>query len=226
MTPVPIVLGLIIVWGLVKLAPPQARGLPQGSGWSAARWLRRLTGLIRREDHSHDFVMWCRALAREVRAGKSLASSCRDLVTRYPWVANSWTVVDQRMRIGMPFDTAIEVWSPPVRNEYRQQFLVAVTAAHRSGAPIASTLEDLAALIDQHVQLRQELRALTSQSTASAAMLVGLPVIVVPLIASLEPGVVHVLIGTAIGRLCVGAAIGLLLLGWRWMRSLIGAVDS
>ena len=83
-------------------------------------------------------------------------------------------------------------------------------------------LDGVAASLRERVALEREVAALSSQSRASAAVLVIAPVVFAVAAALFDHRILEVLVGRPIGWVCMGLGLGLDGLGALWMARLIG----
>ena len=85
------------------------------------------------------------------------------------------------------------------------------TVAAESGAPLAASLRDLAAVLRDEAQLRREVGAALAGPAASARLVMALPVIAVVFGATLGFDTFGVLFGNPLGLVClvVGRAVPL-----------------
>ena len=83
-------------------------------------------------------------------------------------------------------------------------------------------LDGVAASLRERVALEREVSALSSQSRASAVVLVVAPVVFAAAAAVVDDRILNVLVGRPIGWACMGLGLGLDALGAFWMARLIG----
>jgi tight adherence protein B len=92
--------------------------------------------------------------------------------------------------------------------------------ASDSGAPLASSLRDLAAALRDEAQSRREVRSALAGPLASARLVVTLPVLAVLFGVSLGFDTIAVLFGNPLGLACVALGTLLLWAGHRWSAAL------
>lgn len=100
--------------------------------------------------------------------------------------------------------------------------LATIGALATSGGPPTAALDRAAAILRERQAIAAERSVAAAQATASARVLVLLPIAVV--LWSLVAGgnTADVLLGTPVGIACLVVGVILDLLGWRWMRRIIG----
>jgi tight adherence protein B len=85
-------------------------------------------------------------------------------------------------------------------------------------ARVADTLRERRAL-------RREVRALSAQARASAAVVAVAPLGFAVVMAATDEATAAFLFGSPAGLACVVVGLGLELAGWRWMQHIVGAVQ-
>jgi tight adherence protein B len=98
--------------------------------------------------------------------------------------------------------------------------------AAESGAPLASSLRELAGALRDEAQLRREVGSALAGPISSARLVLALPLIAVVFGAAFGFDTVAVLFGNPVGLACVVLGGGLLWAGRRWSRALVARATS
>lgn len=169
----------------------------------------------------------CESIARSLRSGASMPVAVEHAITQAcPPMARTWLPVHAKLSRGMAFSAAFETWQPSINPHALRVMSTLVSAGLRNGGPAAELFDDFAAGRRQQLELQSETTALVSQAKASAALLVMLPMVCVPLLGALDPRSIHFLIGSRQGAGVIIAAITLDSLGALWMYRLMKRVAS
>lgn len=125
--------------------------------------------------------------------------------------------------VGRPLVPSVARWGAGARRQpNRRLAAVALELTAESGGASATVLDGVTETLRDRVALEREVVALSSQSRASAVLLVVAPVVFTMLVGAVEPRLWSTLWGSAVGRVCVVAGLGLDVLGAVWMARLIG----
>jgi Flp pilus assembly protein TadB len=163
-----------------------------------------------------DYAGLLEAIARQVRSGSSLTSAFVDEATTLSGlseavirISNGVSLADSLQRI--------------VPAEADLAFAVqALAATARLGGPIAATLDDAAAVLRQRVAARAERRAHGSQARLSARVLTIVPVGFGAWSAIVSRQTRAVYLSSGAGTTCAVCGLMLNVVGWRWMKRLLG----
>ncbi len=196
----------------VVLVAPAARRLHP-----APRPRRPEAGRARRSRQSTpDYASLLDAIARQVRSGSSLTSAVIEEIDRSSPLGE---VVDQLAGRGSLADalTAVTPSSPDSALTVQ-----ALSATAHLGGPIAATLDEAAAVLRERAAARAERRAHGSQARLSGRVLTIVPLGFAMWSAVASPRTRDVYVSTMSGGICALCGLALNLVGWRWMKRIIG----
>ena len=177
----------------------------------------RPTARRRSRSRSHDYASLLDGISRQVRSGSSLTSAVIDEIDP----SSPLHVVLDRLDTG---DSLAEALAAVVADHGDLALTVqALSATAHLGGPIAATLDEAAAVLRERAAALAERRAHGAQARLSARVLT-----IVPLGFAVWSGAVSqrtrdVYISTAAGAACAICGLALNLVGWRWMKRIIGA---
>jgi tight adherence protein B len=157
-------------------------------------------------------------VVRQLRAGATLSLALRGVGTDDMVFARVAAELDK----GQSLQKAVAEWGAEDELPNRKLTATALELASSSGGATARVLDGVAASLRDRVALEREVAALSSQSRASAVVLVVAPVVFAAAMAMVDHRILDVLIGRPIGWACVGLGLGLDALGAFWMSRLIG----
>ena len=166
--------------------------------------------------HSPDYAALLDGIARQVRSGESLTSAAIDEIDD----SSPMRAVLDRLDIGDSMTDALKA----VDTDHGDLALTvqALSAAAHLGGPIAATLDEAAAVLRERAAARAERRAHGSQARLSARVLTVVPLGFAVWSATASQRTRDVYISTAAGGVCAICGLALNLVGWRWMRRIIG----
>lgn len=164
--------------------------------------------------------------ARGLRSGSDLVAALADAAAAVGGVHGSEVraVVD-RVERGASLSDALRPWTnahprPPIRLTAG-----ALEVAAEAGGARARALDGLAASLRSRTSTADETRALATQARASAAVMVGLPVVVAAIGSAADPRLAHTLFRTPLGLGCVAAAALLDGAGAWWMQRVVNGAE-
>ena len=177
---------------------------------------RRRT-IRRRRPPAPDYASLLEAIARQVRSGSSLTSAFATEV-RAP---SSLDAAVDRISAGVSLADALHGLVP---TDNDLAFAVqALRATAHLGGPIAATLDEAAAVLRERAAARAERRAHGAQARLSARVLTIVPVGFAAWSATASQQTRAVYLSTAAGSICAAGGLMLNVLGWRWMKRILGA---
>lgn len=196
----------------VLIAAPAVRRLRP-----APRPLRPEVGRARRSRQpTPDYASLLDAIARQVRSGSSLTSAAIDEIDRSSPLGE---VVDRLASRGSLAD-ALTAITP--READLALTVQALSATAHLGGPIAATLDEAAAVLRERAAARAERRAHGSQARLSGRVLTIVPLGFAVWSAVASPRTRDVYISSMAGGICALCGLALNLVGWRWMKRIIG----
>lgn len=166
------------------------------------------------------------AVGRSVRSGASLLQAIEESRSSIsgPLVSELDGVLGS-VRLGSPLSVALDKLV-----DRRPLVVVRLAAAAllfsaEAGSLRSQAIDGLAASLRDRVAVEREIHALASQTRFSAMIIAVLPVGFVLFSSATDPRIAGFLTGTALGRVCLVAGLGLDLVGLLWMRQLTGTVS-
>ncbi len=191
---------------------------------AAARLRRapRVAGAGDRRHHQRlrlpppDYASLLDAIARQVRSGSSLTNAAIDEIDRGSPLAD---VVD-RVASGSSFADALAAMAPGQAD--LALTVQALSATAHLGGPIAATLDEGAAVLRERAAARAERRAQASQARLSARVLTIVPLAFAMWSALVSQRTRDIYVTTVAGGVCAVCGLALNLVGWRWIKRIIG----
>lgn len=125
---------------------------------------------------------------RAVRTGLPVVEAIRSIAQELPAPINGeFARVSQQVAIGVPIEDGL--WALYLRTKLQEFAFLAVTVGLQSqaGGNLTETLSNLADLVRKRVAMVSKVKAITAEARASAAILIGLPFVVMLLLMVVQP---------------------------------------
>lgn len=162
------------------------------------------------------------SVAASLRSGAVPVDGLRDAAAAAPRVVrDELDHVVRRVDRGERLGEALAWWADHHRSPQLDVVAAVVSSGATFGGPLARALDDVASFLRDDLRARDEVRAQVAQATASATMLVALPVVSVAISAAVDPSVITFLTTTPLGAACVLAGSVLDAVGGLWMLALV-----
>ena len=163
-----------------------------------------------------DYAALLDAIARQVRSGSTLTGALVDLVDGFSMFA----AVPQHLDAGHSLAQALAGIEPG--DPDAALTLQALAATSHLGGPIAATLDAAAAVLRGRTAARAERWAHGAQARLSARVLTIVPLGFAGWSALSSPRTRSVYLSSFAGGVCALIGLILNLIGWRWMKKIVG----
>lgn len=219
------------VWLLTAVAAPVTAGLAGGPGLGVTVLVVACAGPVlalgltaRRAAVRYEasVPVALDALARSLRSGGSLLQSLGEVAAAVPGpLGEDLAVVAATARRGVPLATALDAW--PARRPLPVVRLAAAALAlgAETGGAQARAVDGVAATARERLAVAAEVRALSSQARASAAVLVVAPVAFAAFAAATDARAAAFMARTPLGALLLAAGLCLDAAGALWMARIV-----
>jgi len=159
-----------------------------------------------------------RAVKAGIPAAEAIELATREI--RAPVGSEFQRMLDE-MRIGVEMEDALQHAADRVRVPDFRFFVVSLLLQRRTGCGIAEILSNLSNIIRQRKALRLKARALTAESTASAAVVAIMPFVAGVGLFLINRGLISILFIDPRGRFMLGVAVISQILGIVAMKAMI-----
>jgi len=162
------------------------------------------------------------AIGSGLSAGGSLHQSVLDAAVGAPMpLGRELDPLVRSCRAGEYLGEQLDMWAGRSGSRSVQMVVAAITLGLHDGGPQARVLAGVARSLRDRLAVEGEMRALSSQARASAAVIVVAPVVFTLCSAAVDPSVVDFLTGTPGGLLCIVAGLTLDSVGALWMARIV-----
>jgi tight adherence protein B len=128
-------------------------------------------------------------LVRGLRSGLPISETMSVVAKEVPDpVGSEFASVVDKMKIGKTMDEALEDTAKRLGTPEFKFFCITLAIQRETGGNLAETLSNLANVLRQRSQMKLKIKAMSSESKASAYIVGSLPFIVFGLIMSINPG--------------------------------------
>jgi tight adherence protein B len=184
------------------------RPAPTRLGAGRSSWRRRPPG-------SADLAAWCDTITRDLRSGATLGLALRQ---RPAPNGSVFADLPRRLGRGVPLAEAVRVEDG---TPDEQAIATVLTACATAGGAAAEPLDRAAATLRRRAADDAERLVHSAQARLSAQVMTVIPIAVLALLITTSP-TVRSSLGTPTGLITVAFGLALNIVGWRWMRRVIG----
>lgn len=161
-------------------------------------------------------------LARSMRAGHAFTVSLELIHTEFQEpLAGEFRRAFDEQNLGLPLEVAFQKLAERVPLMDVRFFVSAVILQKRTGGNLAELLDKLAHLIRERFKLRGRIRAISAHGRMTGTVLSLIPVAVGSIMFVVNPGLVTFFFADEVGRMMLGGAIGLQLIGYLLIRKIV-----
>lgn len=128
-------------------------------------------------------------MVRGLRSGLPIAETLNVVASEIPGpVGEEFKLVVERIKIGRTMDQALQETAERLGTPEFQFFVITLSIQRETGGNLAETLSNLATVLRQRSQMKLKIKAMSSESKASAYIIGCLPFLVFGLITAINPG--------------------------------------
>lgn len=164
--------------------------------------------------------------SRALRAGHSMNSALQTVGSELPDpVGPEFALVAREISLGLSPAVALANLQARLGAQDLPVFVTAVLVQLETGGNLAETLDNLSEVIRARMLFHGKVKALTAQSMMSANILVVVPFAIFLMMRFINPRFLEPMLASEIGRLLIGLAGVLTVLGW-WVCRRVARVDA
>jgi tight adherence protein B len=161
-------------------------------------------------------------MSQALRAGHALAGAIQLISEQLPDpIAKEFARVFHEQNLGIKVEEALLNMAKRVDQMDVRFFVTAVLIQRQTGGDLAEVLDKIGTVIRDRVQLLGTVQALTAEGRMSGWVLLALPVVVFAASFVVNPTYAHVLIDTPTGRIMLGTAIAMDLMGMAMIKWIV-----
>jgi len=184
--------------------------------WVRARKQKRVNAFERLFPDSLDM------LTNALRAGMSLSVAIQVVAEESPDpVGKEFAILFEENRLGLDMKDALRKLGERVDSTEVNLFVTALILHRQTGGNLAEILEGTAAVIRERFRILGDVRSLTAQARLSGLILTVLPLVIAGVVLVVAPDYLKGLFDDPMGRNLAVVAVGLQIIGFFTMRSII-----
>ncbi len=150
-------------------------------------WLRHMKKqrLVKFNEQLEDALL---SISSSLKAGFSINQAIENIASehRHP-ISFEFTLLVQELRLGVPFETAIQKMVDRVESQDFELVAVAIITARQTGGELTTVLEELASVIRERIRILQRIRTLTAQGRMQAWLIASVPFVLLFLMNRIVP---------------------------------------
>ncbi|HEY5072812.1 MAG TPA: type II secretion system F family protein [Caulobacteraceae bacterium] len=203
-----------VLWADLLLGLAAAAGPP--------RWILGFLGKRRLKKFTAAFSDGMDIIVRGIKSGLPV-HECLGIIGRETPepMAGEFRRLVENLAMGMPLDTALDKMSERVPTNELRFFAIVMNVQQRTGGNLAEALNNLSTVLRSRKLMREKIKALSSEATASAMIIGALPPSVVLLISITSPAYMVPMFADPRGQLMLIASGVWMALGIFVMRRMI-----
>ncbi len=161
-------------------------------------------------------------MGQALKAGHSLASAIQLVSEQLPEpISKEFAQVFHEQNLGIKIEEALLNMANRVDQMDVRFFVTAVLIQRQTGGDLAEVLEKIGKVIRERIQLFGMVQALTAEGRLSGWVLLILPVLVFFTSLAINPDYARVLLDTGPGRIMLGSAIAMDLMGLAMIKKIV-----
>lgn len=198
-------------------------GVKIKSGWQngvspLARWLDER----RRAKFNQQLPEALATMSNALRAGFSLAQAFDSVIDlgEKP-VSEEFQILQQQLRIGMPFDEALESMSQRVGSDDLTLVTTAILVSRKTGGNVTEIFDKISETIRGRMKIERKVKTLTAQGRMQGLIVSVMPLFLGVVMTIIKPGLMIPFFCSVAGVVSIVAVIVLIVVGWLIIRKII-----
>jgi len=161
-------------------------------------------------------------VGRALRAGHPLSAGLKMAADDGPEpVAGEFRRIFEEQRFGLPLQDSLLGMADRVNLVDVRILVTAILIQREVGGNLAEILDNLSAVVRARFTIRRQVRVYTAQGRMTGYLLSALPLIIFLLLYALNRQYMSILFTDPVGKILVGTAISMQLIGFIWIRKII-----
>lgn len=196
------------------------------SGWQhASSPLARWLDCRRRKRFDLQLPDALTTMSNALRAGFSIQQAFESVVELGDQpIAEEFAILQQQLRLGMGFDEALDSMSQRIGSDDFTLVATSILISRKTGGNVTEIFDKISHTIRGRMKIERKVRTLTSQGRMQGIVVSAMPFFLALVMTIIKPKLMLPFFGSAIGVISVLVAIGLVTVGWVFIRRII-AID-
>jgi tight adherence protein B len=164
-------------------------------------------------------------IAGSLRAGYGLMQAVSTVANEAPSPSNEeFGRIIVETRLGRDLADALHALADRMENQDFRWVAQAIDIQRSVGGDLSSILDTVGETIRERNQIRRQIRALSAEGRISSYVLIALPFVITFFLLAVAPDFLTPLVDTLAGRIAIGVASVLMVIGIIWIRRLVRLV--
>ncbi len=186
------------------------------------RWLLSFLRNRRRTAFVSQFADAIDVMVRGLKAGLPITDALKVIAEEAaPPVGPEFLEVVEGLRIGLTIDQGLERMYERIPTPEVNFLSIAFSIQSKTGGNMSEALSNLSRVLRERKKMKGKVQAVSQEGKSSAAIIGGLPFVVMGLLAVINPGYLTPLFETETGNIMLAVAGGWMLVGLLVMRKMI-----
>ena len=161
-------------------------------------------------------------VGRALRAGHPLSAGFKMAADDGPEpVASEFRRIFEEQRFGLPLQDSLLGMADRINLVDVRILVTAILIQREVGGNLAEILDNLAAVVRARFTIRRQVRVYTAQGRMTGYLLSALPLIIFAILYALNGKYMSILFTDPVGKILVGVALSMQLIGFLWIRKII-----
>lgn len=191
-------------------------------GWSAPKVLVKSLWESRCNKLVNQMVDGLTIMANGVKAGLSTAQSMERVVVNMGGpIAQEFSLVLNKMRLGMALEDALNEFAERIPRQDVQMFVTSVNILKETGGNLAETFQTIVTTVRERQKIEKKIQALTAQGTMQAVIITLVPFVLLVIFSIVDPNYVKPLFTRPLGWFVLLVMLGLQVIGGVMMKKIV-----
>ena len=198
-------------------------GVKIKAGWQngegpIARWLDSR----RRQKFNEQLPEALATMSNALRAGFSISQAFDSVVDQGDKpMCEEFAILQQQLRIGMPFEDALESMSHRVGSDDLTLVTTAILISRKTGGNVTEIFDKISETIRGRMKIERKVKTLTAQGRMQGIIVSCMPLFLGVVMLLLKPEMMVPFLFSLTGLVCILVVIGLLTVGWLIIKKII-----
>ncbi len=161
------------------------------------------------------------SMSSALKAGFSINQAIENVASenRYP-VSFEFTLLIHELRLGVPFETALQKMSDRLESQDFQLIAIAIITARQTGGELTHILEELASVIRERIRIMHKIHALTAQGRIQAWLIAAVPFLLLFAMTHIAPDLMDSFFNSIFGVSVLIGVIIMVVIGFLLIRKI------
>jgi tight adherence protein B len=161
-------------------------------------------------------------VGRALRAGHPLSAGFKMAADDGPEpVAGEFRRIFEEQRFGLPLQESLLGMADRINLVDVRILVTAILIQREVGGNLAEILDNLSAVVRARFTIRRQVRVYTAQGRMTGYLLSALPLIIFAILYALNGKYMSILFTDPVGKIMIGVALSMQLIGFLWIRKII-----